>query len=287
MANEVLHRAWVPLNSSTPSISLLQFNVLADFQSDNFPFCHDSAGALPWSKRADRLLAVCLQASPDLICLEECDHFSDWFQPQLKLHGYDGFFVKKNGEDAPDGTAVFFRSSKLQLLNQSSAPLLGSQNAVFAQFQCATHTLFLSATHLKAKKGFESKRQEQGKLLLSGFNSFIAQHHSGDSKPHMLICGDFNDTPESLVVSEFLTNQNVALSSALTAFPSDNTFTTFKMRTLGQEQCRTIDYIFYSHDTLRLCALLHMPSVEELPFRLPATNYPSDHLAIAASFEFL
>lgn len=305
-AASILHREWRPIAAApadgvapVSTLSVLQFNVLADHSSDAFPFCHAPAEALPWDRRGPRLTAALLQADTDLICLEECDHFADWFEPQLRAAGYGGFFVKKNSDDSPDGTAVFFREAALRLVAHASTPLLGTQNAVFAHFQSVVgaRNIYLSATHLKAKAGFEERRRDQGRILLQALNAFIGEREAGHAlaaaPPAVIVCGDFNDEPSSLVVAEMLAASGPALPaslrSALDHYPAaaDPIFTTFKMRTLGNEQKRVIDYVFYSPAALSVVALLHMPTIAELPDRLPCTAYPSDHIACGVRFAFV
>ena len=62
-------------------------------------------------------------------------------------------------------------------------------------------------------------------------------------------------------------------------------YSTYKKR--EKEVLRTIDYIWYSPARgVEPLYLLEIPGIEAVPNRLPAVNYPSDHLAIAASFVF-
>jgi nocturnin len=304
MDASILHRDWRPIaaaeekTAAEVAISVLQFNVLADHSSDAFPFCHAPAEALPWAKRGPRLTAALLQAGTDLICLEECDHYADWFEPQLRAAGYGGFFVKKNSDENPDGTAVFYREAALRLVAHASTPLRGTQNAVFAHFETSVgaRNVFLSATHLKAKAGFEERRRDQGRTLLQAFNAFIAEREAQSANPPaVIVCGDFNDEPSSLVVAEMLAASGPALPSSLRSaldhYPAqadhEPIFTTFKMRTLGYEQKRIIDYVFYSPAALRVVDILHMPTIAELPDRLPCIAYPSDHIACGVRFAFV
>lgn len=52
-----------------------------------------------------------------VLCLQEVqeDHYHEWFEPQLKEHGYSGVFQCRTGSHT-DGCAVFYRTKKLQLL---------------------------------------------------------------------------------------------------------------------------------------------------------------------------
>lgn len=62
-------------------------------------------------------------------------------------------------------------------------------------------------------------------------------------------------------------------------------YTTFKKR--ETEILRTIDYILYRHgkdSQLVVTGLQEIPAIEKFPNRLPARDYPSDHLSIGAKF---
>jgi mRNA deadenylase 3'-5' endonuclease subunit Ccr4 len=74
--------------------------------------------------------------------------------------------------------------------------------------------------------------------------------------------------------------------------PKDAPWTTYKLRDV--ELRRTIDYIWYctpQHGTttknnyeLVLTDILEIPPHEVFPHRLPAVNFPSDHLNLCARF---
>jgi len=92
------------------TVTLLQMNVLADWLChDDFP--EKSRDLIHFDYRKSRLLKVVLENSPDVIAIEECDHFADWFQPELAKAGYDGTFQAKSDKD---GTAIFCQLSNLK-----------------------------------------------------------------------------------------------------------------------------------------------------------------------------
>jgi mRNA deadenylase 3'-5' endonuclease subunit Ccr4 len=65
----------------------------------------------------------------------------------------------------------------------------------------------------------------------------------------------------------------------------DAPYTTWKIR--HDEVCRTIDYIWYQHELLALRQLLAIPPLAlAAPDAYPNSAYPSDHLAIGASFQW-
>ena len=81
-------------------LRILQLNMLADGLSG----LRDDLGAfsrisnpitINWSHRRDLILHEILQYNPDIITLQECDHFYDWFLPLLQAEGYDGVFAPK------------------------------------------------------------------------------------------------------------------------------------------------------------------------------------------------
>eukprot|EP01041_Mallomonas_annulata_P002674 gene2674-5263_t len=78
---------------------VLQFNILADGLSGLHPdlgeFSRISPCHLKWSYRKDRILNEILQYEPDIISLQEVDHYYDFFLPELSLRGYDGLFAPK------------------------------------------------------------------------------------------------------------------------------------------------------------------------------------------------
>ena len=62
-----------------------------------------------------------------------------------------------------------------------------------------------------------------------------------------------------------------------------------KFRANEVEKKETIDYIFFSggNPRLRLLATLALPSEAQIgPAALPSAAFPSDHLSLAAQFEF-
>jgi endonuclease/exonuclease/phosphatase family metal-dependent hydrolase len=143
-------------------------------------------------------------------------------------------------------------------------------------------------THLKAKSGNEKQRAEQIAQLLEVLKQ---QQHP------IVLAGDFNDTPESPVLSLLLKGEatidnNIIAKNALlfrSAYDlaSPTLYTTFKYRPAAGLVRRTIDYILVSDDRVQINELFEIPEPNLFPdVGLPAPNYPSDHLSIGASFQF-
>jgi len=132
--------------------------------------------------------------------------------------------------------------------------------------------LCVAATHLKAKPGFEKKRERQGELLLEAVAKFNEAKHWP-----IILLGDFNDVPDSLVVEVI---KKSTLISAYPNIPGD--WTTWKKRETAVKLI--IDYIWYEPEKLTLTHHLLPPPDSACPVMLPASYYPSDHILIAAKF---
>lgn len=152
----------------------------------------------------------------------------------------------------------------------------------------------VAVTHLKARSGWEWLRSAQGADLLRHLQSLVQKHTSGltgspTSNIPLLICGDFNATPNEEVYRRFLASP-LGLDSAYKKLSRDGLtepeYTTWKIRPTG-ECCTTLDYIWYSRDMLRVNAVLDLPTEEQIgPNRLPSFSYPSDHLSLVCDFSF-
>jgi exonuclease III len=115
---------------------------------------------------------------------------------------------------------------------------------------------------------------------------YLTENYS--SQAHVIICGDFNGDADEPFYS---TVRNAGFSSAYRTILNDKEplFTTWKFREhngIEEEQCRTIDYIFYKPKGFVPIAILKLPSKEDIGVNgLPSNEYPSDHLAVEAIFK--
>ena len=91
--------------------------------ADNFVRC--PPGALSWPTRRLRMLEEILAYDPDVVCLQEVDHFG-FLSPALAAVGYAGSFCPKPDSPAmhapdsngPDGCAVFYRQAALTVVGE-------------------------------------------------------------------------------------------------------------------------------------------------------------------------
>ena len=90
-------------------------------------------------------------------------------------------------------------------------------------------------THLKAKKGWEQLRKCEADQCAALF---------ADSSELTLVCGDFNDVPDSLCYQSMTPAYKSLFALALDG--SEPEFTTYKYRESVGMTKRTIDYIWAS-----------------------------------------
>ncbi|XP_067454618.1 nocturnin isoform X2 [Thunnus thynnus] len=293
-----------------PSIRVMQWNILAQALGegkDGFIRC--PLDALNWQERKYLILEEILTYRPDILCLQEVDHYYDTFLPIMASLGYHGSFLAKpcspcldvEQNNGPDGCALFYRRSRFSLqstahLRLSAMMLPTNQVAIVQTLHCRVtgRRLCVAVTHLKARSGWERLRSAQGADLLQRLRSITCRSGGGQSeavsgKDPLVVCGDFNAEPSEDVYRRFLSSP-LGLDSAYKLLSSDGqtepAYTTWKIRPSG-ESCSTLDYIWYTQDALGVECLLDIPTEEQIgPDRLPSYHYPSDHLSLLCDISF-
>ncbi|KAM3612748.1 uncharacterized protein V6R79_013806 [Siganus canaliculatus] len=292
------------------SMRIMQWNILAQALGegkDGFIRC--PLDALNWHERKYLILEEILTYRPDILCLQEVDHYYDTFQPIMASLGYHGSFLAKpwspcldvEANNGPDGCALFYRHSRFTLqatdhLRLSAMMLPTNQVAIVQTLNCQEtgQQLCVAVTHLKARSGWERLRSAQGADLLQRLHNITSRTHNSQreavsSSIPLVVCGDFNAEPTEDVYRRF-SSSTLGLNSAYKLLSSDRqtepAYTTWKIRPSG-ESCSTLDYIWYSHNALCVECLLDIPTEEQIgPDRLPSYNYPSDHLSLLCDISF-
>jgi len=208
----LLERKFITLKDSESkgrkSVTLLQFNILAEWLSVN-DFPEKSRTVIDWNFRKNNLISIILEHSPDIITLEECDHFYDWFKPELAKAGYEGIFQPKRDKD---GTAVFWSQKTFKISNYKySRYKTDSQGLVMLELTYIDNDqkgIFVGATHLKAKIEFGEMRKEQVELLLQEFTQF-----KKDKKWPSFILGDFTEKSRTVIDWNFRKNNLISSSN--------------------------------------------------------------------------
>lgn len=270
-----------PTDSKTIRVS--QFNVLAYNLCETGGFDTDPK-LLEWDHRKNLYNDIITNDTYDVMCFEEVD--------ELPLRGiktifdqlnYDcvwhrKFYTKPN--EPNDGSAIFWNKNmfyleKQQILQYEYNSKPTTQFAMMVCLQSINNhvpSVCITVTHLKAKPGFEDVRKSQVEQLVSAIKNFNSNNYPE------IICGDFNDVPNSPACTVMKEGYKSAYETQLIE-PFKEMWTTCKKR---QELVkRTIDYIFYN-DKLKCTKILDIPQEHIV---LPNADYPSDHLLIGAHFQ--
>jgi len=99
---------------------------LFGLRKDFGAFSRTKGEYVQWSRRREQLLHEVLQYDPDIITLQECDHYYDCFLPELSARGYNGMFAPKPASaclevsDSSDGCAIFVKTSKLRITSSET-----------------------------------------------------------------------------------------------------------------------------------------------------------------------
>jgi hypothetical protein len=106
-------------------LRILQFNILADglsgLRKDLGGFSRVNQHDIVWEKRKNRLLKEMTQYDPDIITLQECDHYYDYFLPTLSSKGYNGIYAPKPASaclevsENADGCCIFVKRNKIRI----------------------------------------------------------------------------------------------------------------------------------------------------------------------------
>ncbi|XP_013855569.1 nocturnin, partial [Austrofundulus limnaeus] len=223
-----------------PNIRVMQWNILAQALGegkDGFLRC--PLEALSWPVRKYLILEEILTHLPDILCLQEVDHYYDTFQPILTSLGYRGSFLAKpcspcldvDQNNGPDGCALFSRRSRFTVLRTSglrlSAMMLPTNQVAIVQTLACRVTgrrLCVAVTHLKARSGWERLRSAQGAHLLQSLRAITSRGHGPNQDPEgtipLVVCGDFNAEPSEDVYRRF-SSSPLGLNSAYKLLSSD------------------------------------------------------------------
>ncbi|NIV32412.1 MAG: hypothetical protein GWN58_24115, partial [Anaerolineae bacterium] len=171
-----------------------------------------------------------------------------------------------------EGIAI---ASRYPLLSHETLDLPGGERvAQRAVVDTGTFHLCLANTHLHDKPADESIRLPQMRALLGWLAEVDAP---------TVLTGDMNAQPESSTIRAAKERYRSSYEAVHGSEPQA-TFPTPLVSATGPDQGSTIDYIFFSGDSLRVEAA---SIVADRSHPADETLYPSDHFGILAEIEFV
>ncbi|ORX94414.1 DNase I-like protein [Basidiobolus meristosporus CBS 931.73] len=216
------NRTWLHLdtpNEPEEEFTIISYNILADYLAFKnrhlYSYCPNSV--LTWANRGRKILKEIQAYKADIYCLQECEkrHFHCDFAPALRRLGYRYVYKQRTGEDMWDGCAVLYNTKRFELVKHctveyNSDDFMDRNNVgiiVVLRDLKTNRKLCVANTHIlfNTKRGILKIAQLQ-KLLLSAYEIISSQPMP------LVICGDFNSTPHSLVY-RYINDGVVDLSS--------------------------------------------------------------------------
>lgn len=266
--------------SQQQQLSVLQWNILADHLSGSSPnlggFDDVTAELLNWNTRKAKIIATITDFMPDVITLQECDHFTE-LAAELSSYGYVGHFAMKPAS-APEGICIFLKTlangrSVTKCITFTYVDSNGHQSnqpAIILEVQLGpadNNRCIIATTHLKATKtaAGEQIRQHQISQLLS----HIAREHS-PTMP-IILCGDFNAMPvtDTTIGSPLVYNTVLQHPLNFRSAFDVTTPTSIKSRG-GTLTSRCIDYIWYTNAKVKNAENGYCEPIE--PIRIDKTR---------------
>ncbi|ORY31627.1 Endonuclease/exonuclease/phosphatase [Naematelia encephala] len=115
-----------PTSGQQESFTVLTYNILCHTFAPGSSYSYTPGWALDWQYRKQTILNEIVNASADVVCLQEidCEQYADFFYPELKEHGYEGSHYPRtrartmSPEEAKvvDGCATFWKSDRFNLI---------------------------------------------------------------------------------------------------------------------------------------------------------------------------
>ncbi|WVR09629.1 glucose-repressible alcohol dehydrogenase transcriptional effector [Kwoniella sp. DSM 27419] len=115
-----------PSEGKQESFTVLTYNILCAQFAPGTTYSYTPNWALDWQYRKQAILSEIVQASADVVCLQEidCEQYADFFLPQLKQHGYEGQHYPRSRartmsadeQKVVDGCATFWKDERFQLV---------------------------------------------------------------------------------------------------------------------------------------------------------------------------
>jgi CCR4-NOT transcription complex subunit 6 len=323
----------------TMAIKLLNWNVLADIYATEQQFEYCPGWALSWDYRKHLILKQIAAIDADLVCLQEVqsDHFETDLLPALKMFGFGHIYAAKTkglftNKYTSEGCCVLYRLSRFQKLehfvlefdkqaHERTTALSGESAAdtnarlnrlsrgnvallvLLEDLRHGRRPLGVVTTHVTADVDAGDVKLWQTQCLLENIQQWASPLRHGGPLP-LVLCGDFNSTPDSPVYELLTTGQvvqghvedpytllatglghNMPLrSSHVSVVGHEAPVTNYTLRFSG-----TLDYVMFSSNTLRAMAVSNALSYEELnrDVALPSPTQPSDHLLSVAVFTYI
>jgi endonuclease/exonuclease/phosphatase family metal-dependent hydrolase len=246
-----------------------------DVMTYNIRFDNPGDGINQWSSRKVKVYALLKKYNPDLFGVQEA-LLHQLTDIRKGVEGYEFIGVgRDDGKHKGEYSAIFYRTSRFDVIKQNTFWLsetpetAGSKSWDAAITRVATWAMFrdkktnsefvLINTHFD-HIGKEARKRSAALLK-------VKAKEIADDLP-VIITGDFNFTRDEEPYREIMNPTDLELNDSAPK-NSGGTFCNFGV---NSQECRAIDYIFYSNDwQIERYAILYDND---------GKNYPSDHVPV-------
>ncbi|WP_338359583.1 endonuclease/exonuclease/phosphatase family protein [Yeosuana marina] len=257
------------------NLSVMTYNLRLDVASDG-----DNA----WSNRKDFLVSQIQFYEPDMFGTQEgLPNQIQYINDSLKNYSFIG--QGRDGDDNGEYSAIFYNTDKFELLEHhtfwlSNTPDKVSKGWDAAYIRICTYGLFKDKTTKKNFWMFNTHLDNQGEEARNNGMALILNkiNEVNTKKYPVILTGDFNDTPESKLITSLKKNMIDARDVSKTKpFGSYGTFNGFKY---CEPIANKIDYIFISEpQKLKVIKYGVLTDSKDMKF-------PSDHFPVFVKLQF-
>jgi uncharacterized protein with PIN domain/endonuclease/exonuclease/phosphatase family metal-dependent hydrolase len=235
-------------------ISICTWNILADSYVKGQkhlpePRTNDPVSFTKWKFRSQLVEQSLRTIASDIYCLQEVDHYHDFYSIFFKRFGYETFYIQRPGKK--DGCLFAYNCSLFTCLDTEDVDLdrlsfldaheragrskYAKQNVaalVFLQHKETGTKFILANCHIYWNPNFPEVKSAQAQLILEEITRFRLKCSSNSSNLlPVILTGDFNSFPHDDLYN-LITGQRV-LSKAQYFLLYDNSATRPQERTLG------------------------------------------------------
>jgi len=190
-------------------LTIFSYNILSDGSAKPNYFPKVNPNLLLWNNRRDKIIQQIISQDADIVCLQEVDHFRDYFLPTLGKLGYEGIYKQRTAKK--DGCCIFFKRDKFYMLQEycvdfndiaeklkdkTNAHLMLTSNVaiiVFLQTVNSERVFCLANCHLWWEPSAGLIREYQLQYLLMKIKEAKEQLAFKSSDTPTFICGDLNE----------------------------------------------------------------------------------------------
>lgn len=218
------HRKWLQLQPHKPnSLSVCSYNLLSQHYVWEKVFGYLDPNYLDWNYRFPLIQKTVQQLQCDILCFQELEYlvYRDWRIPGYTLH-----YVRKPPplywgtklEDNMDGVGIYVKSNRFTVLHSQEINFgkyllllqtkfdltsdlmnrLVPRNTVALLLKLydkhCDRNIYIANTHLYWSPKYNDVKVLQTKILLELLKDFV-----DEEDPTLVLCGDFNSTPDLLV----------------------------------------------------------------------------------------